>query len=168
VDEMNASRRLTIWSRDASQPTDCSRRTRRARDRRLRRCSRAVDTHDLVVGNTKPFDGEREARIGPASWWLNPAAAAPTPASMSIRALVLEESCASGKTPEGRVEPPRIEPTDGEITITFEFRRRPGGQDCPSNPPFPVTIKLPEPLGGRVLLDGASKPPRDASGPPPG
>jgi hypothetical protein len=128
----------------------------------------AVDTADLVVGSVKPFDGEREARVGPASWWLDPAAAAPKPVSTSIRALVVEESCAGGKSPEGRVELPRIEPTAAAIAITFEVRRQPGGQDCQGNPPFPVTIKLPEPLGGRALLDGGADPPRDATKPPPG
>ncbi len=127
----------------------------------------AVDTHDLVVGNTKPFDGEREARVGPASWWVDPASA-PLATATSIRGFVRESACASGKTPKDRVELPRIDVTDAVITITFEIRLLPGVQDCQGNPPFPVTITLPEPLGERALLDGGSDPPRDAMSPPAG
>lgn len=126
----------------------------------------AVDTRDIAVGNTKPFQGEREARVGPASWWLNPRAPAPTAASTTIQALVHEQGCASGKSPEGRVEPPVIEPADAAVTITFEIRRMPGTQDCQGNPSFGVTIKLPEPLGTRAILDGGETPSRDASKPP--
>ena len=125
----------------------------------------AVDKADIVVGNTKPFEGEREARVGPASWWVDPASV-PLATTTTIRGLVLEESCASGRTPEGRVEPPSIDLTDAAVTVTFEIRRLPGAQDCQGNAPFPVSIKLPERLGSRTLLDGGSTPPRDAARPP--
>ncbi len=128
----------------------------------------AVDTHDIVVGSTKPFEGEREARVGPAAWWLDPAAAPPTAKSTTIRALVLEQACVGGKSPEGRVEPPTIEPSDTSVTVTYEIRRLPGAGDCIGNTPFAVELKLPEPLGSRTLLDGGSTPPRDASKAPAG
>lgn len=122
----------------------------------------AVDSHDLVIGSAEPPVGEVEARVGPASWWVNPRAAAPTATSTTIHALVLEESCASAKPPIGRVEPPTIELTDATVIVTYEIRHLAGGQDCPSNPPFAVELKLPEPLGKRALLDGNETPPRDA------
>ena len=127
----------------------------------------AVDKADIVVGNTKPFQGEREARVGPAAWWLDPAAPAPKPTSTTIRALVLEQACASGKTPEGRVEEPRIlEPADA-VTVTYEIRHLPGDQDCQGNAPFAGDAEAAvEPLGERTLLDGSETPPRDASKPP--
>ncbi len=122
----------------------------------------AIDSHDLVIGSAEPPAGEVEARVGPASWWVNPRAAAPTATSTTIHALVLEQSCASGKPPVGRVEPPAIELTDTAVIVTYEIRKMPGGQDCQSNPPFGVELKLPEPLGKRALLDGNETPPRDA------
>jgi hypothetical protein len=128
----------------------------------------ATDRSDLAVGSAKPPAGEVEARVGPASWWIDPRAAALTPASTDIHAIVLEQSCASGDSPEGRVEQPAIELTDTTVTVTYAIRRKVGGQDCPSNPPFAVGLKLPEPLGKRTLLDGGSDPARDASKPPPG
>ncbi len=127
----------------------------------------AVDKADLVVGNAQPFDGEREARVGPAAWWVDPTTT-PLATATTIRALVREAACAGGKTPENRVEPPQIDVTNAAITIAFEVRLRPGVQDCQGNPPFPVTIKLPEPLGNRPLLDGGSDPPRNAMSPPAG
>ena len=126
----------------------------------------AVDSHDLVIGSAKPPAGEVEARIGPASWWVDPNAAAPTATSTTIHALVLEGSCASGAPPIGRVEPPSIELTGTTVVVTYSIRHRAGGQDCQSNPPFAVTLRLPEPLGTRALLDGNETPPRDASKPP--
>lgn len=128
----------------------------------------AVDSASLVIGSAKSPLGQVEARIGVAAWWLDPNAVAPTAASTTVSVLVLEESCASGRTPEGRVEPPTIEITDTEVIVTFAIRKQPGGQDCQGNPPFPVSLKLSEPLGSRTLLDGSETPPRKVDGPPAG
>jgi hypothetical protein len=128
----------------------------------------ATDNHDLVIGSAKPPAGEVEARVGPASWWIDPRAAAPTSTSTSLHALIREESCASGDSPEGRIEQPTIELTDTTVVVTYRIRRKAGGQDCPSNPPFAIGLKLPEPLGKRTLLDGNETPPRDATKPPAG
>jgi hypothetical protein len=125
----------------------------------------AVDPNDIAIGGSRPFDGEREARVGPASWWVDPTST-PLATSTTIRGLVLEQACASGMSPEGRVEPAAIDLTDAAVTVTFEIRRLPGAQDCQGNAPFPVAIKLPERLGSRTLLDGGSTPPRDAVKPP--
>ena len=128
----------------------------------------AVDGHDITIGSAPPPLGQVEARVGPAAWWLDPTALSPTPATTLIHAVILEASCASGTSPDGRLEPPMIEPTDASITVTFSIRRRPGGQDCQGNPPFRVEITLPEPLGTRTLLDGSATPPRDATKVPAG
>ncbi len=130
----------------------------------------AVDARSLVIGAVRDAPvGEVVAAVGPASWWLDPKAPVPTATSTKIRALVVEEACSSGRTPEGRVDPPAIELDDRTVTVTFAIRHQPGdGQDCQGNPPFPVEFALPEPLGARTLLDGSDDPPRDASGPPAG
>ncbi len=130
----------------------------------------AVDARNLVIGAVGDAPvGEVVAAVGPASWWLDPNAPEPTAASTTIRALVLEESCASGRTPEGRVDPPAIEIDDTTVTVTFVIRQQPGdGQDCQGNAPFPVGFPLPEPLGARTLLDGNEDPPRKAGEPPAG
>jgi hypothetical protein len=103
--------------------------------------------------------------IGRATWWLDPAAGPPGPEATELSALIVEQNCASGKPPVGRVLPPAIVYGADAITITIAVRME--GGDCPSNPEFPLTIQLAEPLGDRALLDGSVFPPRDASGPPP-
>ena len=122
----------------------------------------AIDNHDVIIGSAEPPAGEVEARVGRAAWWVSPRAAGPTATSTTIHALVLEESCASGKPPIGRVEPPSIELTDKTVIVTYEIRKTTGDQDCQGNEPFAVDFILPEPLGQRALLDGNETPPRDA------
>ncbi len=127
----------------------------------------ALDSVGTAIASAAMPAGELESRVGPASWWLDPAAKRPTAASTRISALVLERACASGHGPEGRIEPPEIEATDSAILIKLWVRQRNGGQDCQGNPPGPFTITLPEPLGDRGLFDGSENPPRDASKPAP-
>jgi hypothetical protein len=123
----------------------------------------AVDKGNIAVGTLPPPKGQIEARIGPASWWIDPAQPPPTARSTEIHAQVLELACASGQSSAGRIEPPDIEVTDASIVVTFTVRHRPGGQDCQGHPPAPTVLTLPEPLGTRSLLDGNEDPPRDAS-----
>ncbi|HET7703828.1 MAG TPA: hypothetical protein VFK35_10530 [Candidatus Limnocylindrales bacterium] len=128
----------------------------------------AVDQGSSAVGSAEPPTTDVEARVGPAAWWLDPTAEAPTAASTTIAAVVIEEACASGHSPEGRIELPQMEFTATEVIVTFSIRRRPGGQDCQGNAPFKVQFELPEPLGSRTLLDGGEDPPRKAGEPPVG
>jgi hypothetical protein len=110
-----------------------------------------------------------ESRLGPAAWWLDPNALAPNPNATTIPIKVLEQSCASGGA-DGldRLDAPSMELTDKAITVKLAIRRLPGAEDCQGNAPFKFELDLPEPLGDRALLDGSSKPPRDATKPPSG
>lgn len=123
----------------------------------------AVDKGNVAVGTLLPPKSQVEARIGPASWWIDPAQPRPTARSTEIHAQVLELACASGHSSDGRIEPPEIEPTDASVVVTFAVRHRPGGQDCQGHPSAPFAFTLPEPLGARPLLDGSEDPPRDAT-----
>jgi hypothetical protein len=126
----------------------------------------AVDPQGAVIAAVPVPRGDVDGELGAASWWLDPAAAPPTAASVAIHGLVQETACASGRSPEGRIQGPLIELTVTAVTVTFGVRHLPGGQDCQGNPAFPVTFELPDPLGERPLLDGSKVPPRDASKPP--
>ena len=128
----------------------------------------AVDDHHFVVGQVAAPAGEVEARVGPASWWVDQMRPAPTATSTTIHAQLVEKACASGMSPAGRIEPPTIEPDDHGITVTFRVRRLPGPQDCQGNDPFGLDIRLPEPLADRRLYDGSETPPRDVTKGPPG
>jgi hypothetical protein len=102
--------------------------------------------------------------IGRATWWLDPAAGPPGEDATELSAIIVEQACASGQPPVGRVLAPAV--VYGEDVITITIAVRVIGGDCPGNPLFPLTIQLAEPLGDRALLDGSVFPPRDASQPP--
>jgi len=101
--------------------------------------------------------------IGPATWWLDPAAGKPAADATSVAAIVLERSCASGASPDGRVLPPAIRSGASAISVLVAIRHRPGDQDCQGNPPLAIRLDLGEAIGSRALLDGGEFPPRDAS-----
>ena len=103
-----------------------------------------------------------QAGIGSAAWWIDPQAAALRTDSTTVHALLREESCASGRTPEGRIVGPFVAEDPTRVIVTFGVRPRPGSQDCPGNPTFAFRFRLPSPLAGRTLLDGGVFPPRDA------
>lgn len=105
----------------------------------------------------------RIADVGVASWWVDPASGALSAETTVVPALLIERACASGQSPDGRVLEPVIEYGVDAVVVTISVTRRVGGQDCPGNPEFPLTITLREPLGERALLDGGSTPPRDAT-----
>ena len=129
----------------------------------------AVDQASAVTGSAEAPKDVVEARVGPAAWWLDPTAEAPTTDSTAVAAMVLEEACASGTSGADRLDPPTIDLSDTGVTITLWIRRQPGPQACQDgNEPFGYTILLPEPLDDRTLFDGSETPPREAAKPPTG
>jgi hypothetical protein len=103
------------------------------------------------------------ADIGVADWWLDPSFPAPGPEATTLQVLVLEQACASGTAPDGRIAQPEVVYATDTITITIGVRRSKGDQSCPGNPPVPLTVALTEPLGDRTLLDGSRLPPAPPS-----
>ena len=131
----------------------------------------AIDSLDSAGGVLASADAagtEVESRLGPASWWLKPGAGAPEGDGTTLPVLIHEETCASGQSGADRLDPPTMAFDEATITVRLDIRRLPGAQDCQGNSPFPYTLELPEPVGGRRLLDGGSNPPRDATKPPAG
>ena len=123
----------------------------------------SVDNKSLVQASVESPAAQVEGRVGPAAWWVDPAAPAPGPDAATISALIRERACASGRSPEGRVIAPTIFSSEEAVLVSVFVRQPVGAQDCPGNPAFPLEITLPEPLGARRLLDGSEVPPRDAS-----
>jgi hypothetical protein len=96
----------------------------------------------------------------PAAWRVDPEARI-GPESTSIPVLVTEIECASGQSPEGRILDPLVEYRADAVVISISIYTDPG--DCPSNPEYPLTVALSEPLGDRVLLGGRVEPPTSAT-----
>jgi hypothetical protein len=111
-----------------------------------------------VAGSCEP-EVVLPAGVSRAEWRLDPAFPPPAAGDRVIRILITERACASGQSPEGRVQPPIVVPSQTAMTITILVNQRPGDQDCPGNPEFPIAVELPEPLGGRPLFDGGTFPP---------
>jgi hypothetical protein len=102
--------------------------------------------------------------FGIATWSVDPAGPAITAETRAFDALVVEQACASGQPSDGRIAPPVIVYQADAILITFGVAPRPGGQDCPGNPPGHYEVMLAEPIGGRTLMDAAVFPPRPVEG----
>jgi len=97
---------------------------------------------------------------GPATWAHDPAAEI-GPDTTAFTAWVTERYCASGRSSADRIIRPDVQVSTEAIVVTFRVRRLTGAQACPGNPPTPVTVTLPEPLGDRMLLDGGREPPQE-------
>lgn len=82
------------------------------------------------------------------------------PGATEIEVVVTESGCASGQEPGDRLQPPEVVVEDDAVTVTFWVVPLGGAQECPGNPPTPVTVTLDEPLGERALLDGGAYPAR--------
>lgn len=123
----------------------------------------ACGTTTPSVAPSTPPSAPSAGAAGSATWWVDVTLIPLAPETTEIKGFVMETACASGQSPEGRVNEPVIEYGAESVTVTFTITPRPGGQDCQGNPEFPVSVTLTEPLRERELLDGGSNPPRDAT-----
>lgn len=82
-----------------------------------------------------------------------------------IDVLVQEDSCDSGRGPDGRVREPEITYGADVVVVTYPITARDEGGvlTCESHPPAEVTLELDQPLAGRTLLDGSSWPAQEPS-----
>ena len=93
-----------------------------------------------------------------ARWSLADPHASPDPGATELALAIVEVPCSSDSPIEGRTEAPVIETNATSVTITIKVRQLVGVQFCPIKP-WPMTVRLPEPLGRRQLLDGGQVPP---------
>lgn len=91
----------------------------------------------------------------PARWEVAERADA---SATELKLTIYEVPCSSGSPIEGRVEEPTIQTNATSVVITIRVRQLLGTQTCPLHP-WPPTVRLPEPLGNRQLLDGGRVPP---------
>lgn len=96
-------------------------------------------------------------RLGQADLTL---AGAPDPAATEIELEIYERACASGESADGRVDVVEREVTRNAVRLVIGVRPRGGDQNCPGNPPTPVTVELDEPLGDRIVVDASVLPPQ--------
>lgn len=99
--------------------------------------------------------------VNPATWTFAPGEEI-GPGTTQFTAMVAERACAGARSSEGRIIGPQVDYIDDtSVRVTFSVRPLEGFQNCPTNPPTPVTVHLEEPLGDRTLLDGGREPPAE-------
>ncbi len=95
--------------------------------------------------------------FGVAELALDPAAEV-NERTTSLNLLATERECASGQAPVDREIVPVVAETDRHIEIVVLVEPVEGGAECPSNPAFPITIELDQPVGERRIMDMAFEP----------
>jgi hypothetical protein len=112
-------------------------------------------TRWIVLGSTAntPLRATKDG-IRASSWRLDPEVEL-TPESTELRILLREQGFAAGQRADGRILPPELYATPERLVLTLFVTPREGWQNRSKNPETPVRIALPEPLGQRVLVDGA-------------
>ena len=98
--------------------------------------------------------------IARADWSLDPAFPPPDATTRELHLLAVETACASGRSPQGRIESPLVVEGLQSIIVVIGVRSLPGLQDCVGNPALSVLVQLPSALGARSLLDGGVFPAR--------
>jgi hypothetical protein len=97
------------------------------------------------------------AGLNVGSWSLD--AAKPRQSAHVLRLLVQEQSCASGRSPEGRIVGPAIRTGATSVVILFGIAQLSAGVvTCQGNPSTWVDVDLGEAIGDRDLIDPSDWP----------
>lgn len=112
-----------------------------------------------VGGTPVPSAAVAQGEAALADCWVDPQQLPIPPGATTIKAFLQERQCAGRQSPVGRIVGPEIEYREDAVVVIFRVRTI--GGECPSNPAFPLTIILTEPIGDRSILDGGSG--RDAT-----
>lgn len=115
---------------------------------------------DLAAyGRCTPYTVVEKEGVSSADWKLANPTLPPSKRDTRVKALLTERACASGRPSDNRIRPPQIVYGVKRIVILALVERRRGNtQTCPGNPPAKYTFRLDEPIGDRVLADGAEYP----------
>jgi hypothetical protein len=92
--------------------------------------------------------------IRASSWRLDPTHELSTDETV-LRILVKEQTYAGGKPANGRVLEPDLYEDGHALILTLFVTPLEGFRMRQSNPETPVRVVLPQPVGGRELIDGA-------------
>lgn len=103
-----------------------------------------------------------DGRLAP--WRL--AGPPPDPAATSVDILVSEQGCTGGQLATARIQEPEVSYERDRIIVIVRTSEA-GINTCPSNPETPYVLRLDEPVGDRVLMDGSLEPPAAPATVPP-
>lgn len=98
--------------------------------------------------------------VSASQWFPWRESVALLPRTRVLKIGIQELSCTGGANPASRIETPDVQYSKNRLIVTTWVEPLPlDAYECPSNPAAPYKIKLPRPLGRRVLLDGGTYPP---------
>jgi hypothetical protein len=105
------------------------------------------------VSSARPIRAARED-IRASSWRLDPDQEL-TAETLELRLLVTEQTRAGGKRADGRFLAPELHMSPDNVVIRVFVTPLSGGYQTPGpRPETPLRVPLPEPLGGREVIDG--------------
>lgn len=99
-----------------------------------------------------------------ADWAL---AQQPKPGDTTLHLVVQEKTCNGGQAPEGRIQA-EAEGQADHILVTVRVEPLEDGGTCLPNPPTAHAVPLDEPIGQRMVLNAAIRPPAPPTPPFPG
>ena len=101
---------------------------------------------------------------GWVNWTLDPAYERPTAKTRTLHLLATDYECA-GRTPlRGRLAPAWVFLEPGRVRVQLFAQLVKPGATCVDVKPTKVTVRLPEPLGARELVDANPEPCRGCGG----
>ncbi|QTV79195.1 hypothetical protein [Microbacterium sp. NIBRBAC000506063] len=108
----------------------------------------------IAVASVLMLAGCGSAARGDIATWELRDAASVTASTTELEVLVTRLGCANGET--GDVHVPQVSYENDRVIVRIDVEPLPSGAyNCQGNDAVPVTVSLSEPLGDRLLVDGA-------------
>lgn len=127
---------------------------------------RALSMSLVREGDAWTFAGGGTCRLSPilrtGADWIDVTGASTAPDDARMLTIdVNERQCTSSRDPRPFLEDPVVVETAESVTVYGTTTPMTEAANCQGNPTVQQTIELEEPLGTRVVRDGATWPPRD-------
>ncbi len=119
----------------------------------MRREGRREIWSSVAVTRFKPLRTTRDG-VRASSWELDPTQEL-TPEDTIIRMLVTEQTRSGGELADKRLLPPDLHDGHDQLVVTMFVTPKPGTQMPSGALQTPVRVRLPSPIGERMLVDGA-------------
>ncbi len=119
----------------------------------MRRSGRRGSWSSVAVTRPETLRRTRDG-IRASSWELDPTHQL-TPDDTILRMLVTEQTRSGGEFADKRLLPPDLHDGRVELVVAMFVRPRPGSRMPSGAVETPVRVRLPSPLGERLLVDGA-------------
>jgi hypothetical protein len=108
--------------------------------------------------------GEPGPEWGAVNWTLDPAFDAPTAKTRTLHLLATDYECVGDARLRGRLAPAWVFLYPKAVLVQLFATRVEPDAECTDQKPLKVTLRLPEPLGSRELVDANPEPCRGCGG----